>query len=238
MLEHLFPGLRLITFDLDDTLWPCHGTIMRAEDALFEWLQSRAPRLTEIHSVSSMREHRRELAHAKPHLTHDLNLLRTRHLEVLLEESGDDISLAVTATEYFQEHRNRVEPFDDVTEVLQQLGRQYMLISVTNGTSEIDKTPLAGLFHHSLTAAQVGHAKPHPAMLQEALMLAGVKPEESLHIGDDPRRDVEPAQALGMQAVRVVRVNTKFSCGVEEEVETPGVLHISSLYELLNAKPG
>ncbi len=238
MLEHLFPGLRLITFDLDDTLWPCHETIMRAEDALFEWLQSRAPRLTEIHSVSSMREHRRELAHAKPHLTHDLNLLRTRHLEVLLEESGDDISLAVTATEYFQEHRNRVEPFDDVTEVLQQLGRQYMLISVTNGTSEIDKTPLAGLFHHSLTAAQVGHAKPHPAMLQEALMLAGVKPEESLHIGDDPRRDVEPAQALGMQAVRVVRVNTKFSCGVEEEVETPGVLHISSLYELLNAKPG
>ena len=46
MLEHLYPGLRLITFDLDDTLWPCHETIMRAEDALFDtgtaWRTARA----------------------------------------------------------------------------------------------------------------------------------------------------------------------------------------------------
>ena len=124
MLQHHYPDLKLITFDLDDTLWPCHKTIMRAEEALYAWLQLQAPRLTAENTVDSMRQHRRQLALAEPEIAHDMTLLRQRHLELLLGIYGHDKALAPAGVEYFQKHRNRVEPYEDVPGVLMQL-REY-----------------------------------------------------------------------------------------------------------------
>ena len=40
-------GIRTITLDLDDTLWPVSPVIMRAEQALYRWLQEHYPRITD-----------------------------------------------------------------------------------------------------------------------------------------------------------------------------------------------
>jgi putative hydrolase of the HAD superfamily len=76
---------------------------------------------------------------------------------------------------------------------------------VTNGNSEVARTPLRGLFHRSLTAAEVGAAKPDPAMFAAALDWAGVEPVRALHLGDHPYLDVQAARDIGMQAVWVNR---------------------------------
>ncbi len=43
----MFSQVRIIAFDLDDTLWPCMPTINRAEDILYQWLARFYPRITE-----------------------------------------------------------------------------------------------------------------------------------------------------------------------------------------------
>ena len=197
--------LRLLTIDLDDTVWPCYETIRRAEDALFAWLEQRAPRLAEVHDQASLRLHRKGIARDNPSIAHDLTAVRHTSLAVLLQELGYGVALADEAMDLFLDHRNRVEPYSDSAPALRELGERYRLVSVTNGNSDVSRTPLRGLFDLCLTAAEVGAQKPDPALLTRALEWAGIDPEQAIHVGDDPLLDVDTARRIGMTAVWVNR---------------------------------
>jgi len=58
-------------------------------------------------------------------------------------------------------------------------------------------------FDALLFSDEEGLAKPHPEMFRRALQALGVAPGEAVHIGDNPRADVEGALAVGMRAVLV-----------------------------------
>ncbi len=169
------PIIRLITLDLDDTLWPCLPVIQAAEEALHAWLRAHAPRLAEAHDVASLRRHRRELMARTPDIAHDLGLVRRRSLTALLESFGYPPRLADEAMAIFMEHRNRVEPFAEVVPALRALSSRYQLVSVTNGNSSVESTPLRGIFRYSITAADAGAAKPDPAIFIRALELTGCR---------------------------------------------------------------
>jgi putative hydrolase of the HAD superfamily len=193
-----FDSIRVISFDLDDTLWPTMRTIAEAERQLFLWLEEHTPELVRQHSIESLRAHRRELALANPEIAHDMNRTRELHLRELFAKLGYDTALAADAVEHFQQHRNRVFPYEDVRPVLERLRKDFVLVSVTNGTTEVEKTPLAGLFERSINAVDAGRAKPHPAMFELVLDSTGKVPEQVLHIGDDPLRDIAPARDAGL----------------------------------------
>jgi putative hydrolase of the HAD superfamily len=207
--------IELITVDLDDTVWPCLETIRRAEEALYAWLGGRAPRLTAAHDQTSLREHRRALVQANPAIAHDVTAVRRDSLAELLTAFGYAAELSDEALEVFLEHRNRVEPYPEVAPVLRVLATRYRLVSVTNGNSDVARTPLRGLFHLSLTASDVGAAKPDPALFRSALDWAGVAPSRALHLGDHPHLDVEAARAFGMRAVWVNRDGRSWPAGLE-----------------------
>jgi len=192
---------RLLTIDLDETVWPCRAVIERAEGQLYRWLRERAPRVTDSHSMESLREHRLRLREAHPELAHDITALRLASLGQLLAAHGYHRGRARAALALFLEERNRVEPYEDVAPVLRVLARHYRLVSVTNGNAAVARTPLGGHFHLSLSAADVGAPKPSPALFEAALRYAGVSPGEAVHVGDDPYLDVEPARQLGMRTV-------------------------------------
>jgi putative hydrolase of the HAD superfamily len=196
---------RLLTIDLDDTLWPCAPVIRLAEEAMHAWLLERAPGVVEAHDAAVMLRHRQALARARPEIAHDLTRVRRDSLRELLGGCGYDPVLADQAMAVFLDHRNRVEPFAEVAGALEALAGGYRLVSVTNGNSDVARTPLAGLFHHSLTAAMVGAQKPDPALFLRALEWAGAAPEEALHVGDDPWLDVDAARRVGIGAVWVNR---------------------------------
>jgi len=201
-------AFRLLTIDLDDTLWPCAPTIGRAEAVLYAWLERTAPRLTAVYVREAMHRHRRALMASRPEIAHDLTAVRRHSLRDLLAARGYDVALADEAVDLFLEHRNRVEPYADVIPALRALGAEYPLVSVTNGNAEVARTPLRGLFGLSLTAADVGAQKPDPALFLGALRWGHVPPEQALHLGDDPYRDVAAARRLGMTAVRINREGT------------------------------
>ncbi len=201
----MFDHVRLITFDLDDTLWPCDGVIRAAEVESYAWLEREAPRLTERYAPEQLRAHRLEIGRRHPEFAHDMTEVRLRSLAMLLEDIGYPLDLAHEAIAVFRAARNRVTPFDDVVDALSRLRGSYTLVSVTNGNSQIERTPLRASFHHSLTAAEVGAAKPDPAVFHAASERSGVPLDAFLHVGDDPLRDVEAARRIGLTTVWVNR---------------------------------
>jgi HAD superfamily hydrolase (TIGR01509 family) len=198
-------NIRLITIDLDDTLWPCRPPLEAAEQALLAWLQSRAAALAARHDLASLKAHRLELRTARPELAHDLTALRRASLRELLSGAGYPLPQAVALAEegvaLFLAYRNRVQPYPDASPGLRRLAGRYCLIALTNGNADVERTPLRNHFHHAFQAGDVGAAKPDPALFHAALAQAGVRPDQALHLGDDPHLDVAAARRCGMGAV-------------------------------------
>jgi putative hydrolase of the HAD superfamily len=224
----MFDHVRLICFDLDDTLWPCHPVIRAAEATCYAWLERQAPRLTRRYSAEQLRAHRVELGRLQPHIAHDMTELRLRSLAALLEAEGYEQGLAHQASDVFRAARNRVTPYPDVPEALASLRPHYTLVSVTNGNSQIEYTPLRASFDHSLNAAEVGAAKPDPAIFHAASERSGVDLAAFLHVGDDPVRDVQAARRLGLTTVWVNRGGQAWPSGLPR-----ADLEIRSLVELV-----
>jgi 2-haloalkanoic acid dehalogenase type II len=193
--------IRLITIDLDDTLWPCAPVIDKAEATVHAWLSVHARRLTAVHDIASLRAHRRDLMRAQPELAHDITAVRRNSLEALLAAHGYDPALAAEAVAVFLAARQEVTPFTDVLPALAELARDYYLVSVTNGNADVHRTPVGIHIRQAFTAAEVGAAKPAPDVFHAALRVAGVGPADALHLGDDPALDIAAARALGMRTV-------------------------------------
>jgi FMN hydrolase / 5-amino-6-(5-phospho-D-ribitylamino)uracil phosphatase len=202
---HQGQRIRLITIDLDDTVWPCAPVIQDAEEVLYAWLAERAPRLTAVHDPASLRSHRFALMQERPEIAHDVTAVRLFALRALMDQYGYQQQLADDAMVLFQQCRNRVTPYADVRTALARLRERYRLVSVTNGNAQVHHTALRDSFDRSLTAAEAGAAKPDPALFKLAMDWAGVGVDETLHIGDDPLRDVEAARSHGLRAVWVNR---------------------------------
>jgi len=64
----------------------------------------------------------------------------------------------------------------------------------------LDRHGLLGHFGAISYSDEVGVRKPDAEIFQATLARAGVRPEEAVHIGDNPDADVVGAQAVGMRA--------------------------------------
>ena len=99
--------------------------------------------------------------------------------------------------------------FDGCAVVLETLhARGYRLGVIANqvpGTAErLKKWGILQFFDVIAPSAELGMAKPDPAIFLWALHEANCKPENAVMIGDRIDNDILPAQALGMKAVRVL----------------------------------
>jgi putative hydrolase of the HAD superfamily len=194
---------RVISFDLDDTLWPVTPVIEGAERTLFAWLETRYPQAVHGHSIESMRELRARIAEQFPERRHDLTFLRRHalaaqfgaaglgHLEFLVDE----------AFEVFLTERNRVELYADVMPSLSRLRARYRLFALSNGNADLKRCGIGDFFDGHVTAIAAGAAKPDARIFSQLARAAGVSAAEVLHIGDDPLADVVGATQAGMQAV-------------------------------------
>ncbi|HEX9494795.1 MAG TPA: HAD family hydrolase [Candidatus Limnocylindria bacterium] len=58
-----------------------------------------------------------------------------------------------------------------------------------------------GLIDHIISSYSIGWSKPHPAMFEKAMRLAGVGPDVAFMVGDDLLADVVGAKRAGMRAI-------------------------------------
>jgi HAD superfamily hydrolase (TIGR01549 family) len=189
-----------ISLDLDDTLWPVLPALVKAEQAMHQWLLEHAPATAAICSTARLREIRVLVAMANAERAHDMGWMRLESLRQALKEGGEDPALAVGAFNVFLEGRQRVTLYSEVEEVLQRWKSRYKLLVVTNGNADIDRIGIGHYFDVNVAAHELGVGKPDRRIFEHACGQAGVQPERVLHIGDDLELDVVGARGAGMHA--------------------------------------
>lgn len=198
--------IRLVTFDLDNTLWDTHGVLQNAQDAMTAWIKDRVPEYSTL-SADTHRGLFREVLATQREISHDISLVRIAVLKRTFEECGYDreraMKFAYGAFQVLYEWRQRVSPFPEAAPLLEKLSERYTLISLTNGNADASRTAIAKYFMHHVTAASAGAMKPAPEPFLKAIALAGGKAETSVHVGDNLEDDIKGAQNVGMHAVWV-----------------------------------
>ena len=225
-------GISAITFDLDDTLWPCDAVISLAEQAYLDWFDQHYPVVTQSNDMASLREKRRTLLQEFPELANDVTQWRLLGTRRLLEEHGLDIKLAEQAMDAFLQARQAVEFYDDVMDGLQELSFHFRLGALTNGNADLERIGAAHLFDSVQYATLQLPAKPAPDMFLKAFEELGVQSQSVLHVGDNPLTDIEAARRLGCKTAWIDRGTLVYP----EDAE-PADINIKSLSDLVGMLP-
>jgi putative hydrolase of the HAD superfamily len=197
--------VRALTLDLDDTLWPIEPVIRNAEQAAQAWLTRHAPATAARFDIAAMRAWRVDIARRHPELAHDLSQLRRLSIAQALQAAGDDPALAEPAFEVFFAERQRVSFYADVPVALDRLAARFPLLALSNGNAELAATGLARWFIGSVSARDVGVAKPDARIFVRACERIGHSAAQVLHVGDHFEMDIAGARDAGLHTAWVRR---------------------------------
>jgi len=206
--------VRVLSFDLDDTIWHCAPVLSRAARKQHEYLREHFPEMiAHVPHEKAFSEYfsaaREEVGREQRGF--DLTLTRKRAIERIARTAGVDPKLVVeSAYQAFITERCRVADhiFEGVVARLKELrDAGFTLVSLTNGNCDLSHTPeLHELFEHQLTAEGVGAAKPDPEPFYKVIELTKVDhPSEICHIGDSIYSDIGGARSVGMRTIWVNR---------------------------------
>ena len=193
--------IRCIAFDLDDTLWECHPVIERAEHRFYEWLKTVYPKICQKYSEAALIEHRMIFMRSRPDMRHDLTLLRKNWMKSLADEVDYAHDFIEEGFEVFWLARNEVNFFEGTLELLEGLSSRYSLGVISNGNADVHHIGVGHLFDFTLSSEKAGVSKPTPDIFHQAVKLSNFDIDETIYVGDDPKRDVLGAQQAGMKAV-------------------------------------
>ncbi len=119
------------------------------------------------------------------------------HARLAVEIDPDGFPIALAAF---------VEPEAGLRAALEQIHARCRLAVVSNGGSAGQRAKLArlgldGVIDAVFISAELGVAKPDPAMFELVVRWAEVPASDCLMVGDDPYTDLAPAAALGITTV-------------------------------------
>jgi putative hydrolase of the HAD superfamily len=187
----------------------------------------------EVSEAEAARAMRAEIGFYRAHLhlgrdQAGLDGLRRRCAEVL-RDTLDAPALDLGALTEVLLAAIRFEPFPDTVPALLELRAAGLrLVAASNWDvslhEQLERTGLRALLDGAVSSAEVGAAKPDPAIILRALEIAGAEPAHAWHVGDDLEADVGAARAAGSRPVLIDREG-----GLEAP---PGVARIASLAEL------
>lgn len=199
--------IKVITFDLDDTLWDVTPVLIRAEGRVFDWLKQYCPELSRRFSMQGLRAMRMELIKSRPDLAHKITEARRYILQTAMQRAGVPAQraeeLSRQAIDVFLAARHEVELFDEVEEVIAELHARYTLGVLTNGNADIYRLPLGRYFSFSFSAEALDSSKPLPRHFEHTLKKTGASPGEIVHVGDHIQHDIEGAQRCGWHTIWV-----------------------------------
>lgn len=215
----------VVVFDLDDTLTDWWTAIRSAARAATD--EDTADRFMD--AVRDLAWEQR--ADGAVHRAHWKLRVDTRSFWRGLSAGSEAERLA----DLFQELL-RPQLYDDVLPTLRQLSATAVLGVLTNSPyvdAELEALEIADRF-----ATVVGVVdpvrKPHPDAFRRLLHELGRRADEVWYVGDSPVSDVEPALAMGMNAVWIDRFDDDWQ-------PPPGAARVRSLREvvsLIEARPG
>ena len=228
--------IRLITFDLDNTLWDVDKVIVRAETKMREWMHEHAPASLNYYSNDYLLEIRQRVVEDNPSKRFDLSFMRLAILGEVMSLSGmnkkEAEQTAQRAFDVFFEARNQVKFFSGALEMLSEIKGRYLIYALTNGNADIEKTGLNVYMDGAISAADVSASKPNPEMFKEVLKRTRLYPENAVHIGDNLVDDIEGASNAGFYSIWVNIKSEKISKdGAKPNHVVTSLSEISTLLE-------
>jgi HAD superfamily hydrolase (TIGR01549 family) len=191
--------VKVLSFDLDDTLYDNRPIIKQAVKAMLDYL-SEIPQW-QAQGKDYWRDCRRATLELDETLEGDVTRWRHVALRYGFSELGfnePDIAHHVEAAYHaFATARSQITVSDEVIALLHALKQKYTLIAITNGNVEVEKFNLNGIFELVLMAGRDGLAKPEPALFSNACQQLNVMPKQILHIGDSLDSDIQGALNAG-----------------------------------------
>lgn len=205
----IMTDIQLISFDLDDTLWPITPLFINAEQGVYEFLQQHAEKLTSQYDQQALRQARMKFWQQQilehPDQRYQISNMRKLSLAYLLKLAGYNKDEAKTISElcfeHFMELRHQVEYFDHALATLARLSDKFSLAALSNGNSCTTRLGLAKHFQLHLSAEKLGVAKPEPEPFQQLLTHFDCPAAQAIHIGDHPKDDIWGAHNVGMHSI-------------------------------------
>ena len=183
--------VKVISFDLDDTLWDNTGVIEKCEQELYNFLCQKHPPFEEHYSIETVhRVSEQFLAQDVPHFD-NMTTLRKAVIQHMLLETAGDLNLVNQAFSIFYYWRNQIKVPEITYTLLDKLKAKYSLFAVSNGNSNLYWIGLMDYFEKHYIAGVDGRAKPSAEMLHKVCELKDIKSQELLHVGDSHETDIQ-----------------------------------------------
>ncbi len=196
--------IRVITFDLDDTLWDNVPTITKAEIETRKWIENKVGKIDwgDLNDFLNLRE---ELIKEDESIKWDISKLRKeifrRKLAHITPEKYRN-KLVEGAFAVFISKRHEVKLFDGVEIALKQLSKNFLLGVLTNGNADIFRFNIGKYFSFSVSSLEAKNSKPNRAHFDKAIeIMENIKFDEILHIGDHQVNDILAAYNLGIESL-------------------------------------
>jgi putative hydrolase of the HAD superfamily len=214
------------------------GTLVRLEPPAPRLRVALRERLgVDVAAEDAERAVRAEIAYYRAHIDEGRSAaaladLRRRCAAVMGEALGEPVAHAgLDALTAALLDSLRFAAYPDVEPALRALrAGGARLVVVSNWDVSLHEvlagSPLGALVDAAVTSAELGAAKPDPAIFARALELAGAAPEEAWHAGDSMEADVAGARAAGIEPILVAR---------DGEPAPPGVRAVADLGEIAAA---
>jgi hypothetical protein len=165
---------RVISLDLDDTLWPVAPVLAAAEAALHDWLKERYPRVVRGHSLDTMRalraQDRRAVPRAKPrpHVPAPararLAIHRRRLCRVRVRGGARSLSRRAQPRRVLRRRAPRARA----------AARALPTVRVEQRQCDLERCGIGDLFDGHVSAIAAGAAKPDARIFQALRDMTGV----------------------------------------------------------------
>jgi putative hydrolase of the HAD superfamily len=193
-------GIRAVTFDLDDTLYPQAAYLAGAWRSV-----AAALAVTGMGDLVAARLHRALVAIAAEGSD------RGRIIDRALAACGLSASWAPRLVAAFRDHEPAsLDLYPGAREAIARLRRRVPIGLVTDGDPAIQRAKLRALgltdaFDVVVLSDELGraHRKPDPLPFERALSAFAIPAAAAVHVGDRPAKDVAGATRVGMRAIRV-----------------------------------
>ncbi len=197
-----FTPFKVISFDLDDTLYDNVPVIYQAEQQCIEFLRN-ASQIAELGNEMWF-SYKKQIFQQDPIFCENVTEWRIKTIHTVLQKHGKSAveieQLCKACIEHFLHWRHKITVPQTSINLLNQLKKRYPLVAITNGNVDPLRIDLTQ-FDLILCGGVQGRAKPEADLFQQTAQHFGIKTSEILHVGDNLITDVQGAIQAGCQAV-------------------------------------
>ncbi len=238
--------LKAIFFDMDETLCGTSQADKVAGQEFAAWIKTTYPQLTDPEAFLQryLQGVYKKLNAEFPQLVAllpDENAFRCGLIKTILAEQGIEVSAeeAQQAQSFFDSARMNAFSFlPGVKEMLVELRQHYTLVVITNGPifsqhPKLAATNMSEWVDHIIVGGEEPEEKPAASIFHKALSLAGVKPQESLHIGDSLAADIAGANDMDILSVWVNPTGSENPTAIEPDYEVRNTVELKEILKTL-----